>query len=83
MDFAGIAAVIAIRENGTLEIDDLVLRGFASRHTADKTGLLSDDIFGLPPWPSIVAEPGAKVRQTEPCLVHFSVADVSCLRFCS
>lgn len=61
LDFAGMAAVIAIKRNATLELDDLIIRGFASRHVTSNRGLLAYRVPALGPWPSILAEPGAYV----------------------
>ena len=63
LDFAGMAAIIALRANSTLELDNLIMRGFASRHLTDTAGLLAYTVPALGPWPSIVAEPGAAVRR--------------------
>ncbi|BDA45748.1 probable mitogen-activated protein kinase kinase kinase 11 at C-terminar half [Coccomyxa sp. Obi] len=59
LDFAGMTAVLAQKQGSFLQIDNMIIRGFASRHITDRTPPLNYSVPDLGPWPSIVADPGA------------------------
>ena len=61
LDFAGMTAVIAQKQGSFLEIDGMIMRGFASRHILNRDVPLNYIIPNFGAWPSIVAEPGAQV----------------------
>lgn len=61
LDFAGMTAVIAQKQGSVLQMDNLVIRGFASKHLPDRNPPLNYSVPDLGPWPSIVADPGASV----------------------
>ncbi|EIE22674.1 kinase-like protein [Coccomyxa subellipsoidea C-169] len=64
LDFAGMTAVIAQKQGSFLEIDGMIMRGFASRHILNRDVPLNYIIPNFGAWPSIVAEPGAQMKFT-------------------
>jgi hypothetical protein len=61
LDFAGMSSVIVQRGGSYLEWDNVVLRGFASKHV-NASLYPHYRVRQLGGWPSITADPGAQVH---------------------
>lgn len=77
-------AVIAQKPGSFLEFDNMILRGFATRHLLSRAPPLNYTIPNSGLWPSVVAEPGATVIScpTSPHPLSFyslSIIPVQCV----
>ena len=64
LDFAGVTTILNIMGNGTLEIIGINVRGIASRHLLGAKIVPNLRAVSFAFWPTITAQPGAKVRVT-------------------
>ena len=62
LDFAGVSTILNIMGNGTMEIIGINIRGIASRHLLGATVVPNLRAVGFAFWPTITAQPGAKVN---------------------
>lgn len=67
LDLGGIASILEIRANGTLELRDLLVKNIATEASLNETNVpyLRPDftlVSGMLTWPSFYAEPGALLR---------------------
>ena len=61
LDFAGMSSVIIQQAGSFLEWDNVVLRGFASKHLVNVSQYPYYRVHQLGGWPSYTAYPGAQV----------------------
>ena len=61
LDFAGVTRLLNIMGNGTLEINGLNIRGMASRHLLGAAVIPNLRAVSFAFWPTVIAQPNAKV----------------------